>query len=53
VDTILTLGLKSAGVQPYGTVPKHTLCFQNGEDSDIAETSQLGYWQKQISYFYR
>lgn len=53
VDTILTLGLKSAGVQPYGTVPNHTLCFQSGEDSDIAETSQLGYWQKQVSYFFR
>jgi GR25 family glycosyltransferase involved in LPS biosynthesis len=53
VDTILTLGLKSAGVQPYGTIPKYTLCFQSGEDSDIAETSQLGYWKKQISYLYR
>lgn len=53
VDTILTLGLKSAGMQPYGTVPRYTLCFQTGDDSDIEETSQLGYWRSQISNFFR
>lgn len=53
VDTILTLGLRSAGMQPYGTVPRYTLCFQTGDDSDIEETSQLGYWKGQISHFFR
>ena len=53
VDTILTLGLKSVGVQPYGTVPKYTLCFQSGEDSDIEETSQLGYWRGQLDAYIR
>lgn len=53
VDTILTLGLKSAGIQPYGTVPNHTLCFQSGEDSDIQETSQTGYWANQLKTYGR
>lgn len=44
-DVLLTSGLLSRGVQPYGTMPKFTLCFQNGMDSNIPETTQVNYWR--------
>lgn len=53
VDTVLTLGLISMKVQPYGVRPEHTLCFQRGEDTDIQETAQTGYWSKQLKLYIR
>jgi hypothetical protein len=53
VDTILTLGLISIGVQPYGTRNENALCFQRGEDTDIKETSQTRYWREQLKNYGR
>jgi len=52
-DALLTSGLLSRGVQPYGTMPEFTLCFQSGEDSNIPETSQVNYWRSLIRRYNR
>jgi GR25 family glycosyltransferase involved in LPS biosynthesis len=53
VDTVLTLGLLSMGAKPYGVRNELALCFQRGEDTDIKETAQTGYWSKQLKFYWR
>ncbi len=53
VDTVLTLGLLSMGAKPYGVRNELALCFQRGQDTDIEETSQTGYWSKQLKCYWR
>lgn len=52
-DILLTSGLLSRGTQPYGTMPKFTLCFQNGMDSNIPETAQVNYWKNAMKMYNR
>lgn len=52
-DVLLTSGLLSHGVQPYGTMLKHTLCFQSGIDSNIPETAQVRYWKAVMNTYNR
>jgi GR25 family glycosyltransferase involved in LPS biosynthesis len=46
-DSLVTADFIRAGGKPYGVLPSHTLCFQRGEDSDIAETAQTTFWRQQ------
>lgn len=48
VDSLITEDFRLAGGKLYGIVPKFTLCFQRGDDSDIAETAQTKFWRKQL-----
>jgi GR25 family glycosyltransferase involved in LPS biosynthesis len=44
VDMFLTYGISSRKFSSYGVLPKYTLCFQDGSDTDIPETKQNKYW---------
>jgi len=47
VDSLVTEDFPRAGGIAYGVTPPYTLCFQRGDDSDIAETAQPNYWRNQ------
>lgn len=53
VDSLVTEDLLRAGGTPYGVVPPWTLCFQRGDDSDIAETAQTSFWRQQQKFLAR
>lgn len=47
VDSLVTEDFRVVGGQPYGVIAPFTLCFQRGDDSDIAETAQTQFWRNQ------
>jgi GR25 family glycosyltransferase involved in LPS biosynthesis len=47
-DSLVTEDFRVAGGKIYGVVPSYTLCFQRGNDSDIVETAQSGFWRRQL-----
>lgn len=53
VDSLITEDFRLTGGKPYGVVPPFTLCFQRGDDSDIAETAQTCFWRQQREFHAR
>lgn len=52
-DVLMTKDFIHSGKKLYGTRNDKALCFQRGEDSDILETSQTGYWRGKMIKFFR
>lgn len=52
-DVLMTRDFIKSGKTLYGTRNDKALCFQRGEDSDILETSQTGYWRGKMMNFFR
>jgi len=53
MDGALSSGFAENGGIPYGIKEEWTVCFQRGEDSDIPETQQLGFWKEFIKKHWR